>query len=209
MKVLVVLGHPDPNSFNHAIASAVCETLRKNGHTVIFHDLCVEGFDPFLPKEEIPEDGLVPALIQQHCEELVSADGIVIVHPNWWGQPPAVLKGWVDRVFRPGVAYRFEDGDSGEGVPIGLLKAKAALVLNTSNTPDGREKSVFGDPLEALWKRCIFGMCGVRTVHRRMFNVVVTSTLEERRKWLGEAEELTTRLFPQEGHNQQAHDTPL
>jgi putative NADPH-quinone reductase len=65
------------------------------------------------------------------------------------------LKGWIDRVIRPGVAYRFVDGDSGEGVPVGLLKAKAALVLNTSNTPDDREQSAFGDPLEVLWKRCI------------------------------------------------------
>jgi NAD(P)H dehydrogenase (quinone) len=209
MKVLVVLGHPDPKSFNHAIASAVCETLRKSGHTVVFRDLCAEGFDPLLPKEEIPEDGLVPALIQQQCEELASADGIVIVHPNWWGQPPAILKGWVDRIFRPGVAYRFADGDSGEGVPIGLLRAKAALVLNTSNTPDEREKSVFGDPLEALWKRCIFDLCGVRTVHRRVFSVVVTSTLEERRKWLGEAKELTKRLFPGDAHNPQVDDQLL
>jgi putative NADPH-quinone reductase len=208
MKVLVILGHPDPRSFNHAIASAVCETLFKNGHTVVFHDLCAEGFDPLLPKEEIPEDGLVPALIRKHCAELLSADGIVIVHPNWWGQPPAILKGWVDRTFRPGVAYRFEEGDAGDGVPIGLLKARTALVLNTSNTPDGREKSIFGDPLEALWKRCIFDLCGVRSVHRRMFNVVVTSTLEERQKWLGEAKGLTKRLFPEEAHNKQVDRKP-
>ncbi len=209
MKVLVILGHPDPKSFNHAIASAVCETLFKNGHADVFHDLCAEGFDPLLPKEEIPEDGLVPALIRKHCEELLSADGIVIVHPNWWGQPPAILKGWVDRILRPGLADRFEEGDAGEGVPIGLLEARAALVLNTSNTPDGREKSVFGDPLEALWKRCIFDLCGVRSVHRRMFNVVVTSTVEERQRWLGEAKELTKRLFPEETHNQQVDDTLL
>lgn len=55
------------------------------------------------------------------------------------GQPPAILKGWVDRVIRAGVAYEFAEGDSGEGVPIGLLKAKSALVFNTSNTLEERE----------------------------------------------------------------------
>ena len=124
------------------------------------------------------------------------AEGIVVVHPNWWGQPPAVLKGWVDRVFRPGVAYRFEEGDGGEGIPIGLLKARAAIVFNTANTPDAREQSVFGDPLESLWKRCIFDLCGITTVHRRTFGVIVTSTAQQRQVWLHDVGELvSSRAF--------------
>ncbi len=107
-----------------------------------------------------------------------------MVHPNWWGQPPAILKGWVDRVIRPGVAYEFLEGDSGEGVPNGLLKARAALVFNTSNTRQEREREVFGDPLETIWKNCIFGLCGVPQFHRRMVGIVVTSTASERQTWL-------------------------
>ena len=78
-----------------------------------------------------------------------------------------MVKGWVDRVFRPGVAYEFEEDDSGEGVPIGLLRARAAVVFNTSNTPEEREQEVFGDPLETLWKTCIFDLCGVKEFHRQ------------------------------------------
>jgi len=196
MNILVVLGHPDPNSFNHAMAAVVVETLQSRGHDVAFHDLYAEGFDSHLPKEELRSDGAVPALIQKHCDELQAADGIVVVHPNWWGQPPAILKGWIDRVIRPGVAYRFEEHDSGEGVPVGLLKAQAALVLNTANTPAEREQAVFGDPLEAIWKCCIFDLCGVHNVHRRMFGVIVTSTESQRRQWLSEVRALTLELFP-------------
>ena len=203
MQILVILGHPDPDSLNHAIASMVCDSLRENGHSVLFHDLCAENFDPFLPKEEIPDNGLVPDVIQYYCKELQTADGIVIIHPNWWGQPPAILKGWIDRVFRPGIAYRFNEGDSGEGVPAGLLKATAALVINTSNTPDERERSAFGDPLEALWKRCIFDLCGVQTFHRRTFNVVVTSSSDQRRRWLNEAKELAANVFCEKGTQHQ------
>lgn len=201
MRILIILGHPDPESFNHAIASGVYDALRNDGHDVTLHDLYAEAFDPLLPVQEIPERGAIPAVIQRHCEELRSADGIVIVHPNWWGQPPAILKGWIDRVFRPGVAYRFEEGDSGEGVPIGLLKAKAAIVLNTSNTPDEREQRVFGDPLDAMWRRCIFDLCGVRSFQRRMFNVIVTSTPQQRLAWLEEAKELCRIVFQQRAHN--------
>jgi NAD(P)H dehydrogenase (quinone) len=120
----------------------------------------------------------------------------VVVHPNWWGQPPAILKGWIDRVFRPGVAYEFQEGDSGEGIPVGLLKAKAAVVLNTSNTPTKRELEVFGDPLERLWKDCIFDFCGVKNFYRRMFAMVVVSTSEQRKEWLQEVVTIIEKHFP-------------
>ncbi len=69
---------------------------------------------------------------------------------------------------------------------MGLLRARHALVFNTSNTPQEREIAVFGDPLEALWKRCIFGLCGVNSVIRRMYGPSSTSTTEQRAAWLAE-----------------------
>ncbi len=196
MRVSVILAHPAQGSFNHALAAAAVAELTRNGHAVCFHDLYQEGFDPLLPGAEISGDASLPPAIAAHCAEIAAADGIVIVHPNWWGQPPAILKGWVDRVVRPGVAYNFLDGDSGEGVPVGLLGARTAVVLNTSNTLPDREKSTFGDPLELIWKRCIFGLCGVEDVRRATFSVVVTSSEEQRELWLAEARGLIASSFP-------------
>jgi NAD(P)H dehydrogenase (quinone) len=196
MKISVILGHPDIESFNYAIAKTVAETLRNGGHDVIFHDLYRENFPPVIPTGEIPGDAPLPDVIQRHCTEIAEAEGIIVIHPNWWGQPPAILKGWIDRVIRPGVAYEFNEGDSGEGIPNGLLKARTALVFTTSNTPQERETAVFGDPLETLWKNCIFGLCGVGDFHRRNFGVIVTGTPEQRREWLKEAAELTRVCFP-------------
>jgi len=166
MQVSVILAHPSRQSFNHAVAEFALAELKENGHQVAFHDLYAEGFDAILPAGELPKEASLPPAIERHCQEIRSAEGIIIVHPNWWGQPPAILKGWVDRVIRPGVAYEFRDGDQGEGIPVGLLKAKAACVFNTSNTPPEREARVFGDPLETLWKNCVFGLCGVQTFYR-------------------------------------------
>jgi putative NADPH-quinone reductase len=195
MKISLILAHPDNNSFNHAIAKVVVEEFESYGHEVIFHDLYEEKFDPILPSSEIPKDASLPPEIQAHCDEITVADGIVIIHPNWWGQPPAILKGWIDRVIRPGVAYEFIEEDKGEGVPNGLLKAKFALVINTSNTPTEREKRVFGDPLEALWKVCIFELCGVTNFYRKMFNIIVISSKKDRENWLVESREIVNKIL--------------
>ncbi len=195
MRVSIILAHPTPGSFNHAIAQAAATELKQNGHAVRLHDLYAEGFDPVLPGGEVPKDAPLPPNVKEHCDEIAAAEGIVIVHPNWWGQPPAVLKGWVDRVIRPGVAYEFREGDGGEGIPIGMLKTRVAVIFNTSNTQDEREREIFGDPLETIWKNCIFGLCGVTNVHRRTFSVIVTSTPHRREAWLQEVRDMILSLF--------------
>jgi NAD(P)H dehydrogenase (quinone) len=199
MQISVILAHPDAKSFNHAIAIKAVDAIKANGHKICFHDLYKEKFDPFLHTEEMAADAELPAMIKKHCAEIAKADGIVIAHPNWWGQPPAILKGWVDRIIRPGVAYQFLEGDSGEGIPKGLLKAKAVLIFNTSNTESKREKNVFGDPLETIWKNCIFGLCGVTRFHRRRFNVMITSTDAQRKKWLESVAKDIHKYFPAAG----------
>ena len=196
MKIIIVLGHPSKGSFNHAIADTAASKLRENGHEVTYHDLYAERFDPLLFGEEIPKDAEIDPLIEKHCKEIRDADGIIIVHPNWWGQPPAILKGYIDRVIRAGVAYEFLEGDDGEGVPNGLLKAETAIVFNTSNTPEERELEVFGDPLEAIWKNCIFDLCGVKNFYRKMYRVIVTSSHEERQQWLEDVEKTVDKYFP-------------
>lgn len=83
-------------------------------------------------------------------------------------------------MLRHGVAYRFDENDTGGGVPKGLLKAKAGLVFNTSNTNEDRENNLFKDPLETLWKNCILGYCGVNNYYRKMFRIIADSTYEQR-----------------------------
>ena len=199
MKISVILGHPNKGSFNHAIADSAVKTMSGSGHEVFFHDLCEEKFNPVLTYAEITKGPVLDPVLQAHCSEIAAADGIIIVHPNWWGQPPAVLKGWIDRVIRAGVAYEFSAGDGGEGVPIGLLKAKTALVFNTSDTPGERELEVFGDPLETIWKNCVFDYCGVKNFYRKTYGVITNSTPEQRKLWLQDVRETVCKYFPQNG----------
>ena len=189
MNVLVVLGHPNKFSFNHALAKAAVEMLEQMGHTPVMHDLYAEGFNPILEQAEL--GAITDPNLRRHCEDLANADGLVIVHPNWWGQPPAIVKGWVDRVFRQGLAYRYKP----TGEPEGLLKAKKAVVFNTSNTPIELEALRCKDSIAGLWKVCIFDTCGVGNVERKLFTPMITSTQEQRESWLKEAQEIIKKQF--------------
>lgn len=194
MQVLIILGHQNTQqtSFCHAIARAAQETLVAAGHEVVCHDLYAEGFDPILPEEEIPKTATVPVEIQRHIDEVLNARGYVVVHPNWWGQPPAILKGWIDRVLRQGAVYEFGEG----GRIIGRLAGKTAVVFTTSNTPRDTELQLFGDPLENLWRTCVFGFCGVSDFRRRNFESIVMSRPEERQQWLAEVRQIIQDRFP-------------
>jgi NAD(P)H dehydrogenase (quinone) len=195
VNIIVLVAHPDKRSFNHAIAETCLHHLKKLGHEVFYHDLYAEKFDPVLTADEIPKTAKSTEIVELHCVELKNSDGIIIVHPNWWGQPPAILKGWVDRILRPGIAYEFLEGDNGEGIPVGLLKMHTALVFNTSNTSKEREENIFLDPLENLWKNCIFYFCGVKIFYRKMFCIMVTSSEEQRSKWIKEVETTVKKYF--------------
>ncbi len=191
MKVLVIIGHQQQGSFNHAIARTAVEELRTTGHEVVYHDLYEEQFDPVLRAGEIPNDAELDPVVRQHCDEVLAADGYVLVHPNWWGMPPAILKGWVDRVIRQGTMYEF-----GPNGVVQHLKGKRALVITTSNTPREDELRLFGDPLENLWKVCVFNFVGVEDFQRRNFESIVISTLEQRQGWLAEVRQLVRERFP-------------
>lgn len=195
MKALIVVGHPAPCSLNHALAAEIASTWRSLGCEVTYHDLAAEAFDPRLTSDEARGNPTEDSLVQTYIMELRASDLLAVIHPNCWGAPPAIMKGWIDRVFAPNAAYTFAKGTDAGEEPIGLLRTRAALVINTGNTPAAREQSMFGDPLERIWRDCVLRYCGVRHVIRSMFGVVATSTPDERERWLAEVRSLAVQAY--------------
>jgi putative NADPH-quinone reductase len=194
MKVLIILGHPDKKSFNHAIAQTCRTELESCGHTVFFHDLYAEKFNPVLQfdgSESLTND----EQIKTHRKNLINSDGIIIIHPNWWGQPPAIVKGWIDRVLLQGVAYDFVQNDAGEFSLKGLLNTKIALVFNTSNAMEDAENKLKNEPLALIWIDQVFNLCGIKRVERRNFGVMKESRNEQRLQWLTEVREMVNSFF--------------
>lgn len=189
---LVVVAHPAPGSFNHAIAASIATGFRDADFEVRVRDLYEEGFDPLLTAKDldttrVPSEIYAHAadgIVSQHRRDLVAATALAVVHPNWWGKPPAIMAGWIDRVLIPGVAYTLDDP---VGLPTSLLQLQSLFVVNTSDTTAEREAALFGDPLQLIWERCVSSYLGEPAFERRVLRTVADSTPEERAQWLTSA----------------------
>ena len=136
-------------------------------------------------------------LVEEHCLEIAAAEGLIVVHPSWWGMPPAILKGWIDRVIRPGVAYDLKADATGNRTHhVGRLKVRTALVFNTADTPLAVEQSKFGDTLGVLWQTYIAALCGIPELRRMSFGVMGTSTPAQRAAWLDEVRTNVAKCYP-------------
>jgi NAD(P)H dehydrogenase (quinone) len=133
MRHLIVYAHPNPKSFNHAIMETLAGESRAAGQEVRIRDLYEIGFDPVLkPSDfELIQAGKVAADVKTEQEHIEWADIVSFIHPIWWAGLPAIFKGYIDRVFTFGFAYKI-----GEDCIKGLLNDKKALIINTTGAPE-------------------------------------------------------------------------
>lgn len=178
-RALVVLCHPNRSGFNQAVAEAARQALSAS-HAVDFLDLYREGFDPVLPADELPRKFSFDVTTQRYNDLVRNASVYVFVHPDWWGGPPALLKGFIDRVFRPGVAYEFEGYEFLSKKKAALLEGRKALVFSTTDytRPEG------DDPSAVIWKKNVFDYCGIPDARIHTFYDTFHSTYEARHGWI-------------------------
>ncbi|SIP90759.1 Putative NADPH-quinone reductase (modulator of drug activity B) [Alkalispirochaeta americana] len=189
MIYLVVYSHPRSDSFTHALVERIAATLGDEGHGVHCHDLYAEHFQPVLENEEIRRRFSFDDLVTQHTRELREAAGLILVYPDWWGMPPAILKGWIDRILRPGVAFDYRGPEFLHKHLVPLLTDKKGLVISTTDETNPLSQ----DAMNTIWRERVFEYVGIRSVSFKTFYGVRESTLRDRREWLLEAEELVLR----------------
>jgi NAD(P)H dehydrogenase (quinone) len=193
MRILELLCNPAPNSYTRALATLARDALAAAGHEVLFHDLYGEGFDPVLDAAELARGFSLDPLVQAHCRELASADGLLIFHPDWWGGPPALLKGWVDRVLRRGIAFDLEGTEFSEKDWAPLLGGKSALVCITSEAKSAEAALSLG----TLWTKLILGRCGMSCECRVLADLRNKAPLD-RKAWMESLRSRLGELFPAE-----------
>ena len=114
MRLQVVHCHPLTSSYNHALFRAVVDTLEANGHEVVATDLYREGFQPAMTAHEratYMQEAYDHGAVAGYVDILKKVDGLILCFPHWWFAMPAMLKGWVDRVWGPGVAFTYDPKD--------------------------------------------------------------------------------------------------
>ncbi len=182
MKVLVVYAHPNSKSFNHAVLEAFTKGLKGGGHAYEVVDLYSIDFNPCTKLEDLAQfsGGQMPKDVLDQQEKVSSADGLVFIFPRLDWTYPAILKGWIQRVFSYGFAYSFSE----KGVR-GLLHHKRALLISTTMAPEEfYEKSGLKDAYEKISNTTLRDYSGIANVDHVTFYALTVVDDETRKKYL-------------------------
>jgi NAD(P)H dehydrogenase (quinone) len=189
-KIVIVNGHPDSQSFCSALSDAYAEGVKSTDAQIRKIELSQLRFEPNLrfgyrQRTELEED-----LIE--AQKLISwADHLVFVYPTWWGAMPAILKGFIDRVFLPGFAFKYRENSS---LWDKLLTGKSAHLIVTSDTPSWYNRLIYRRAGLLVMKRNILQFCGITPVRITELGPIKPASPERRAKWLEKAKQLGTKL---------------
>ncbi len=178
--VVVINGHPDPKSYNYALSKAYMEGAMQNNANIVPIDIAALDFDPNLSFGYRKRMELEPDLVDA-WNKIKEADHLVWFFPMWWYGMPALMKGFIDRVFLPGLTFQ---PIPGKPLPQKLLKGKTARVVLTSDTPAWYDYFYMKRPLINQFKKGVLQFCGVSPVKVTYIAPIKNATEQFRKKWL-------------------------
>jgi len=185
-KIAIINGHPHKDSFNFGVAEAYKTGAVASGtevREIVIRDL---DFNPNLQFGYQKRMELEPDLLKA-WEIIQWADHLVWVHPVWWGGLPALMKGFIDRLFLPGMAYKYRENSVWWDK---LLKGKTAHILTTLDQPGWYYRLFFGRPSVNQLRKSILEYCGVKPVRVTYIGIIRNSKDEQRAQWLTKVKEL-------------------
>ncbi|KFF19269.1 NAD(P)H-dependent oxidoreductase [Chryseobacterium sp. JM1] len=189
-KIVIINGHPNKDSFNFGIAKAYKEGALNAGAEVKEITIAELNFDPILHFGYQKRMELEPDLLKAR-EMIQWADHLVWIHPVWWGGLPALMKGFLDRLFLPGFAYQYRENSVWWDK---LLKGKTAHIITTLDQPGWYYWLFYGKPSVNQLKKSTLEFCGVKPVKVTYIGIIRNSTDIQRTQWLQKVKELGRRL---------------
>lgn len=195
MRILVVYAHPLEGSFASVLRDATVAALRDAGHDVDLCDLYAEGFEAALSKGEREAYHSPPAnraTVAAYVERLERAEGIILVFPSWWYGMPAILKGWFDRVWLPGVAFEFGP----QAIRPLLSNLRLFGVVTTTGAPGWFTRLYMGNPNKKVLMRGLSRLLPSRNVERFWLALygIDKSTPEQRARFMARVKERITAI---------------
>lgn len=180
--ILVLNGHPNPDSFNYALAKAYQSGAEESGASVTLIHIAELQFDSNLKFGYRQRMEMEPDLVNA-LEQIRKADHLVWVHPVWWGGFPAIMKGFIDRLFLPGLTFKYKENSLWWDK---LLTGKSARIITTIDQPAWYYRLVYRNPSVNQLKRSILQFCGIKPVRVSYIGIMKTATAVQREKWLGQ-----------------------
>ncbi|HEX3011259.1 MAG TPA: NAD(P)H-dependent oxidoreductase [Syntrophomonadaceae bacterium] len=188
MNAVVIYAHPNPVSFVAAVVTVVEEGILGKGAQVKVKDLYGMNFNPVLGEEDFRafHTGNMPEDIRQEQEDIAWADLVVMISPVWWYSVPAMLKGYIDRVFSLGFAYEYTSNG-----PRGMLTGKKGLLITTSGADEKTAKATgMLDAIENSLVKGLFGFSGFAEYRYKNLFAVPTVSDTDRKQMLAQVREL-------------------
>ena len=189
-KILIINGHPNKTSFNFGLANAYKAGALKSGAIVEEIIIAELNFNPNLAFGYQKRIELEPDLITA-WEKIKQADHLVWTHPVWWGGLPAITKGFIDRLFLPGMAFSYRENSVFWDK---LLKGKSAHIITTLDQPGWYYWLMFGKPSVNQLKKSVLNFCGITPVKVTYIGIVKTANDTKRKKWLDSIYKLGVNL---------------
>ncbi len=183
MQTLVILAHPYPKSYCYALYQRVIQQLEKSGHTVDCLHLDLEQFDPVMRSADLAvyaRGQSADPLVKTYQARIGAAQQLVVIFPIWWEVMPALLKGFFDKVFTNGWAYK----PSKWGVEGKLTHVERAVIITTMNTPKWAYRWLYGNAVQRALVRGTLRKCGVRNVTWVPLSPVSHVSNTKRLEWL-------------------------
>ena len=187
-KTVIINGHPDKESFNHALHKAYKTGALSAGSEVEDIVLSDMEFSPNLRFGYRQRTDWEPDLLNA-WNKILHANHLVLIFPMWWASMPALMKGFFDRVFLPGFAFDYQEKSP---FPKKLLEGKTSEIITTLDTPVWYYKWVLGNPGIKLLEKSILGFCGIQNKRTTYLAVLKTSDDKQRQKWLSKVKALGT-----------------
>ncbi|VVM82396.1 hypothetical protein PS664_02352 [Pseudomonas fluorescens] len=188
-RVLVILGHPSNDSFCGALADTYVRAATQVGHEVRLLRLDALGFDPVLHEGYQQVQPLEPDLLKAQAD-ITWAEHLAFVYPIWWGGIPALMKGFFDRTFLSGFAFKYREG---KAFPDKLLKGRTAHLLVTMDTPPWYYKWIYHMPGLHQVRKTTLAFCGIKPLKTLTFGPLLGSAPAQREAWLKQARAIAGR----------------
>ncbi|MCY6383685.1 NAD(P)H-dependent oxidoreductase [Hoeflea prorocentri] len=167
--ILVVSCHPLERSLCRDLCNHVMERIGSSDHRLNHLDLYEAGFDPVLSASEratYKEPQYLSGAVDKQVRALLEADMLILVFPVWWFGFPALLKGWFDRVWAPGIAY--DHGENAGPIKPRLMKLRHCVAVTTMGSPWWVDRFVLGRPVRKVLSRAILGACAPKCRFRML-----------------------------------------